>query len=408
MSRDLLFRMISYRLFLKDFVIIGITAIVVLAIAYKLVNENFSYIYLTTLLCSLIAAILISTNWLKNSFVLLTAIFFSLMVGELVLRAVATDGDGESGRIRQGYTKGYSEPLRENGGPLGYGPIPNRTVRAWKIVGTESVYDATYGISPEGVRITPVGDIQSYGDQTFVFYGGSFAFGEGLNDDQTLPYFFSRELEIEHSVVNLAFLGYGPHQMLRSLELGRFDNLLREPIGVVFYIAVPNHVERSAGNVFWDPFGPRYVLDSSDMVRYVGPFTTIRDVWKKPYYLLLQMFEVARRSVLVDHIANAITASPGQDPADKVRLFGKIVEKSSKLVRDRYDAEFYVLLWDSNILVSKLMKEQLNKANIHTVLVSDYIPTKDLASFKIPNDVHPNAAANHLLARALSELIKSR
>ena len=44
-------------------------------------------------------------------------------------------------------------------------------------------------------------------------------FGEGVNDDETLPAYFSADLGYQANVVNLGFHDYGPHQMLRSLEL---------------------------------------------------------------------------------------------------------------------------------------------------------------------------------------------
>ena len=101
------------------------------------------------------------------------------------------------------------------GGALGYGPRPGVRVVSRKTVGNQLIYDVDYTISDRRVRVTrgnPNGD-------TWLFMGCSLMFGEGVNDDETLPAYFSADLGYQANVVNLGFHGYGPHQMLRSLEL---------------------------------------------------------------------------------------------------------------------------------------------------------------------------------------------
>ena len=58
------------------------------------------------------------------------------------------------------------------------------------------------------------------------FFGCSFMFGHGVEDDQTLPYYFVREAGGTFEGFNFAGEGWGPHQMLREIE-----NRLRSPGG---------------------------------------------------------------------------------------------------------------------------------------------------------------------------------
>lgn len=123
--------------------------------AYLLINSSFAYIYL---LCGVYAAIstyFVATNWLRNSFLAIAASLFALLFAEIVLASFGGADAEPSQRAIRRYIKGYSEPLRQNGGPLGYGPIPDRAVRAWKIVGNDRVYDVTYTINESGFRTTP-------------------------------------------------------------------------------------------------------------------------------------------------------------------------------------------------------------------------------------------------------------
>ena len=394
--------------FLKDIIILLVIAVIVLAITYWLLNENFAYIFLTALVGSVLATVFMTTSGLKNTCLFVTTLLFSLLVGESVLRAITAENSDGTGEGRPHYTKGYSKPLRMNGGPLGYGPIPDNAVRAWKTVGSEMVYDVVYSITPAGIRFTPGGQIDPKHIQTFVFFGGSRTFGEGLNDDQTLPYFFGRELGFENNVVNLGFSGYGPHQMLRALELGIFDHQLRKPIGAAIYSAISGHVERTAGNRWWDPVGPKYVLDPANLVRYSGPFMTVPRDWEQLFYRGIQVIEIARRSLLIDHVAIAVLGARDDNLDQKIRTYIGIVKRISQILRTKFDAELYILFWDKHTQVSELVLKELRATGIRTVLVSDYIPVNDRESFAIPNDGHPNAAANELLAGGLANLIVSK
>ena len=71
---------------------------------------------------------------------------------------------------------------------LGYGPLPGRTVRARKTVAGRVIYDVLYTIDDDGGRATP-GDPQG---RSFLFFGDSCTFGEGVGDNETMPAAFAR------------------------------------------------------------------------------------------------------------------------------------------------------------------------------------------------------------------------
>ncbi len=74
-------------------------------------------------------------------------------------------------------------------------------------------------------------------------------------------------------IVNAGFHGYGPHQMLRSLETGRLDPILGDGVEHVFYQGMAGHVPRAAGRVTWDLAGPLYEVGPEGGVDFVGPFS---------------------------------------------------------------------------------------------------------------------------------------
>ena len=196
--------------------------ILLLSAAYLLINANFAYIYLTGTVCTAVAVILLRRPWLRHVFVLLSSLFLSMLACEILLSFI--EGPGAA---NERYTKGYSERIRINGGVLGYAATPSKSVHAWKIVGNDRVYDVTYSTDSHGFRVTPGFDPGASIAGTIAFFGGSFVFGEGLDDNETLPYHLAAHLGFRYRIVNAGFSGYGPHQMLRLLELDGLEGRAR-------------------------------------------------------------------------------------------------------------------------------------------------------------------------------------
>lgn len=123
------------------------------------------------------------------------------------------------------------------------------------------IYDVVYSIGRDHFRITPG---NGSGPQRVNFLGCSVTFGEGLNDDQTLPYYFAqRQRGVE--VQNFAFSGYGPQQALAILQSGRDTH------GQVnFFLTAPWHALRSACKPLWTLGSPRYELGPGGAVRRAG------------------------------------------------------------------------------------------------------------------------------------------
>lgn len=373
--------------------------------AYGLINYDFVFLYAAFFIYTALAAWGSSVNWLKNGFVSLSALCFMLAIGEVVLSFAEPL---ESSREAVRYTKGYSQPLRENGGELGYRPYPERKVRAWKNFGNERLYDVVYTINADGYRETP--GFSGIGESTapIVFYGGSFAFGEGLNDDGTFPYFVAAGTNWSRPVLNLAFFGYGPHQMLRSIELGKLDDLGYETVKTAVYEAIPDHPRRAAGESWWDPVGPKYALDESGVAQYQGRFTDIADDHIEIYYRYLQFVELARRSRVVGWTANLLFGAGTGNPRENVQLMVEIVAKSAAILKKDYQANFVVLFWDYEPEKSSLILEGLAEKNIRTIKVSDFIPHSELHLYRMPNSLHPTSAANKLLAERLIPYLEVR
>src|SRR4029079_4913175 len=82
---------------------------------------------------------------------------------------------------------------------------------------------------------------------TYLFFGDSYTFGHGIGDEDTLPVRFSAATEYRFTVVNLAFHGYAPNQMLRLLEKGSVDRVATGRVRRAFYGLIADHPNRLVG-----------------------------------------------------------------------------------------------------------------------------------------------------------------
>ena len=156
---------------------------------------------------------------------------------------------------------------------LGYGLTPwKRRVSSIKRSDKDGglIYNVTYQINALGFRDA----IHNGGASPVFFFGDSFTFGEGVDDDDTLPAQFSRIAG--RTVFNFGVHGYGPHQFLRMLEVDRPEKLgVADKPALVVYTLLADHVDRAAGRASWDREGPLYELSPAGLV-YRGSFRSHR------------------------------------------------------------------------------------------------------------------------------------
>jgi hypothetical protein len=98
-------------------------------------------------------------------------------------------------------------------------------------------------------------------------------FGEGVQDDETLPWHVGSLTGGRYATRNLSYHGWGPHQMLAALQSGRAERAARCEVTQVIYMAYYSHALRVAGRIPWDRHGPRYVLDDSGHAVRAGYFS---------------------------------------------------------------------------------------------------------------------------------------
>ena len=278
---------------------------------------------------------------------------------------------------------------------LGYAPQRACQTRATKYYDNKTVYDVTYTIDAHGWRMTPRTSHEAA--TSVAFFGCSYTFGEGVNDNETLPSRFEEKSAGRFTAFNFAFQGYGPHQMLTILE-----NELEKPAlsaqrpRYAIYQALTTHVTRCTGRALWDKSGPRYVLNEQGEAVYTGPF---ENLYVSNFMKIMTRSSVWRRW----------SASTSPSTAADVDLYVGIVTKAAEIFHKRYGGEFYVLLWpawpgDEGRYAQVFTKLSANKIRVIKVenLLPDHNP--DEGKYRIPIDTHPSPLAYEKIAEGLAKL----
>lgn len=311
-----------------------------------------------------------------------------VVLSVVVLRAVDAGAPLPSHEIEA--PEGHWRYFRSDA-DLGYGPVPGVRVRSFREVEGERVYDAHYTIDEHGLRTTPGSGAVG---PAIVFFGGSFTFGEGVEDDETLPARTAAWLRDGTRIVNAGFHGYGPHQMLRSLETGRLDGLVVDGVEHVIYQGIPGHVRRAAGRVTWDAAGPRYEIGDDGRVAFVGPFRG----WAASTATKI-LHRLGSTRELLERL---LVASASERESDEQRYVA-IVARAAELVRERWGARFTVIFWDEP---GGTLADQLETRGLDVLRVSDALEGLRRARIVLGADRHPNRWGHSRIARAVARHVR--
>jgi len=277
---------------------------------------------------------------------------------------------------------------------------PDRVVTHRTSVQGKVINEALYTIEANGLRLTSESSKTSISQPCILFFGDSFTFGAGVFDDETMPYQVRTKSQATYWTVNFGVPGYGPHQMLRALELGYVENLVHCPVHAVIYQVIPDHVARAVGLLSWSDEDPFYRYDERGYLAYAGRFgeAPSRDLFGIVRRVVERLPSVLQEAVKKSQIVqNVISRHRKPTPRD-IDTFAAIVSGARDNARVKFpDAEFHVLLWDyredENVT---LIRRALDRHQLSLHLVSSFLRLLHSArcTYELhPLDQHPNPIA---------------
>lgn len=289
------------------------------------------------------------------------------------------------------FTSGLARPDAH----LGYAPVPSAKVPSRVVRDGKEIYNVTYTLNDTGWRVTPSAP---GADTAVLLFGCSYAFGEGLNDEEALAWKLGEMLGPRYQVYNFGFSGYGPHHMQAIIErclpeLNKYTHIQ------AFHIAIRGHQRRVAGISPWDRHGPRYMLENGKAVRH-GSFIS-----NPPFFWEGALGPWLERSYIFKMLKQQLSEQlvPLNTLEARMDLTHAIIATSAEKLRLQFpQSTFTVLAWppDSVELLQSLREPVQD--------VQQWLPGSDqsLEKYRIPQDNHPNALANALVAEKLAALVR--
>ena len=273
---------------------------------------------------------------------------------------------------------------------LGYKPVANMQVIASRKLGDETLYRANYSIDAYGRRVTPPG-LEAAPSEFLLFFGGSYTFGEGVNDDETTPYYVS-QLAPNYRSYNFGVGGYGPQQVLARLQSEDVTAGIQEKRGKLIYIFISEHIDRAIGTLpIHNQRGelmPYYFLDPDGNLVRQGDLVSGRPVRSLIY-------SIAGRSQTLKYFN--INIPPQLRPQDYV-LTVEMLKESRRLFSQKFNSdEFYVLIYPGRGVPE--LRSYLESAGIDYLDYSE-IPEIYHDSFWL-GEGHPTAQAHRTVADML-------
>jgi uncharacterized membrane protein YobD (UPF0266 family) len=282
--------------------------------------------------------------------------------------------------------------LKEDDKILGYKPRRSVQVSAMKKVEGRVVYDVVYSTDKYSRRITPMNDTQNR-KNFILFFGGSFAFGEGVNDDETMP-FYASYFARQYKSYNYGVPGYGPQGMLAILQDRDITKEIPEKNGLLIYLFIDHHINRAIGDMYvynaWGKRMPYYIIDSNNTIQRQGNFKSNRLITSSIYALF-------GKSQIVKYFHVNL---PNNINDNHIILSSKIIEESRNIFRNKFHSdEFYVLFYPGK-KIHKRMIPYLERARIRYLDYSNLANLKE-SEFSIKGDGHPTPKANLIIAKKL-------
>jgi hypothetical protein len=290
---------------------------------------------------------------------------------------------------------------------LGFRPLPNSQAINTATFGTETVYRQTYHFDADAARVTPPAPT---GAPTYLFMGDSFAFGQGLSDDESLASQFAKANDGAIHAVNLGVPGNALNQLVRSFEAGLLDRYKQQHVKAVITWLIPAQLARVTGDGSWLGSSPRYVLEDGKL-RYTGSFNEYRllNPLAGAKYYLGEAFE------FVDAIGMR------QRQEQQIELYVAMLARLQQYAREMFDAPLVaVYSWPDEksgpgygssefaqpMLVTVLGR--IRQLGIPLVSVNDLTRDRPIDKVLIPHDGHPTAYTNGLIAAELKRRLMSQ
>jgi hypothetical protein len=339
--------------------------------------------------------VLVRNKKIKLSGILVFSIFFSFGLCEFILYPSKFPFT-----LNEPQKNIYNKPIYEDkvydpknaylkdGDNIEYGYSLKNSAKIGNIASQKKykkIYSSHTSFFSNGFRYT---ECNQDSNDIYVFLGCSFTFGDGLNDNQTLPYYFSKSMGFKSNVLNFGMPSRGSTTALNILNNNVINNFIEEKkVKHFIYNLISGHLDRNF-NVLKFGSNDNWIFENNKWERLKQPFGNIKIIFARSYIfnkIFLPIIEEHNKSFYEKHLLEDL-------------------KKIDRIIREKYNSKLIIIVW-SDIFKHKKLAEGLKELGVDMIMLPDYFYTE---AYKIAGDGHPNAKANEEIANILMEHLKDK
>jgi hypothetical protein len=282
--------------------------------------------------------------------------------------------------------------------------IPNLTTHSKLLIkGTnEAIYDVVITTDADGRRTT-TGQDDGERSHHLLLIGCSFVFGEGVNDDETLPSFVAKILNEQKmprtKVYNLGEMGSSPAHVIERIQKNYLWRNIKESQGQAVYVFFNDHFNRVFGRMSavgtWGADLPYIFEDEPGHFKVNGSFAQ-----ERPFYTRLSRYLASLEFTHFFHLD-----FPPRFTRFHFEQYAKIILQMKNEYLNRFPGQrFAVAFYPGSVSsLSSYLIPELEKLGISYL---DYTPF-ELSQYTMKPtqhryDGHPSAEAHRLWGEVLA------
>ena len=344
-------------------------------------NYEFVYVFLLCLIIFLSISIFVDSKIIKTISLIFFAIFFALCLLELILSFSME-------KINADYHHNFyfdsinmevfkNREIKIKSKINGNTKLINNEDYDIKLY--EKVYDVIYSFY-SAFRYTKC-DKSSM--DSYIFLGCSYVYGDGLNDDETLPYYFSNLYNFNKNVINCGLRGKASNSALNILNNEAFLPFIKKNSSIkhCVYSLMHDHIYRNFRVLCNAPSDCLIIKDKkyvkSQLIVRLKYLLARSCIFRKVF---LPMMDKYFYHYYEDYIIHSLIE------------MNKIIEK-------KYNSKLTIIVWPE---FNKIFVNKLRKTNLDLIFLPGFFNSEE---YKIKYDGHPTAKANEEIAQKLYEHI---
>jgi hypothetical protein len=264
--------------------------------------------------------------------------------------------------------------------------------------GNDTIFDVHYSIDSFHKRITP--EYNPNNKQHALFFGCSIAFGHGVEDNETMPYYFQKNTN-KYNAYNFAYSGHGTNHMLARLQYEDLTTQVKEKKGLAFYTFFWDHMFRSIGTMnrytSWLHNAPYYEMNAGQLER--------KKMFKNGRFWQSYFYESVYQSNIVKYFELDF---PLKLKEEHIQLVVEMIAASKKEYQKQFPGnEFYVVIYPIWFNFEEkqmpIFLNRLKEKQIKYITLTEFRYEK---AQTLGEDPHPNAQTHDTLSKLLYHKIK--